>query len=63
MGGPSGPMPCAQIAATWPQGIGPEGPATVRSSGGAGCFKQRAPIRSIFHRRRGEARRTRRSAK
>ncbi|WP_425481038.1 DUF6053 domain-containing protein [Lysobacter enzymogenes] len=28
MRGPSGPMPSGQIAATGPEGIGPEGPAT-----------------------------------
>ncbi|WP_428992757.1 DUF6053 domain-containing protein [Lysobacter enzymogenes] len=28
MGGPSGPMPFAQIAATWDKNIGPEGPPT-----------------------------------
>ncbi|WP_425479374.1 DUF6053 domain-containing protein [Lysobacter enzymogenes] len=30
MGGPSGPMPSGQIAATGPEGIGPEGPPTPK---------------------------------
>ncbi|WP_428992883.1 DUF6053 domain-containing protein [Lysobacter enzymogenes] len=29
MGGPSGPMPCAQVAAIGNKSIGPEGPPTT----------------------------------
>ncbi|WP_425480949.1 DUF6053 domain-containing protein [Lysobacter enzymogenes] len=28
MGGPSGPRPCARIAAIWNKSLGPEGPPT-----------------------------------
>ncbi|WP_425479296.1 DUF6053 domain-containing protein [Lysobacter enzymogenes] len=33
--GPSGPMLLSQIAAIWPEGIGPEGPPTTQPRGGS----------------------------